>query len=139
MTGRADVLADVLAGRVAAGVHRWAGGADADPCPAAREAGWRCATLDTAGVEDRAGLLAELGAALDFPAHYGRNLDALHDCLRDLAEPTVLVWRGWGTPALAEPRAFAGVVRVLGADRPGAALEVVLVGPGPADAAPLLG
>jgi len=25
-----------------------------------------------------------LAAALDFPAHYGNNLDALHDCLTDL-------------------------------------------------------
>ena len=27
--------------------------------------------------------------ALDFPSYYGRNLDALHDCLTDVAEP---VW-----------------------------------------------
>lgn len=25
---------------------------------------------------------------LGFPAHYGKNLDALHDCLGEIAEPT---------------------------------------------------
>ena len=31
-----------------------------------------------------------LAQALNFPAYYGHNLDALHDCLRDL-DPTLLV------------------------------------------------
>ncbi|MGH3609345.1 MAG: barstar family protein, partial [Pseudonocardiaceae bacterium] len=37
-----------------------------------------------------------MGSALDFPAWYGRNLDALHDCLADLSwQPIgehVLIW-----------------------------------------------
>ena len=28
---------------------------------------------------------------LDFPAHYGRNLDALHDMLREMDRPTRIV------------------------------------------------
>ncbi len=28
---------------------------------------------------------------LCFPEHYGNNLDALHDCLGEIAEPTLLV------------------------------------------------
>ena len=32
--------------------------------------------------------------ALDFPAWYGGNLDALHDCLMELAEPVRLILRG---------------------------------------------
>ena len=31
---------------------------------------------------------AAFAEALGFPAHYGRNLDALHDCLGGIAEPT---------------------------------------------------
>ncbi|TIC88662.1 hypothetical protein E8D34_03020 [Nocardioides sp. GY 10113] len=134
-------MASILRGSAPAGVHRWDPDdrADDGELRAACDAhGWRLAYLDTSAVEDRAGVLADLGTALELPAHYGRNLDALHDCLRDLAEPTLLLWRGWGTPALAEPRAFAAVVRVLGARGPGAALEVLLAGAGPEDAAPLL-
>lgn len=31
-----------------------------------------------------------LAAGLDFPEYYGRNLDALHDCLTDLQEPVAV-------------------------------------------------
>jgi hypothetical protein len=40
--------------------------------------------------------LDAIGAALSFPPWYGRNLDALEDCLRDLswlpAGPHALIW-----------------------------------------------
>lgn len=36
-----------------------------------------------------------IAAALSFPAHYGKNLDALYDCLTDLSEGTHLVLRNW--------------------------------------------
>ena len=32
-----------------------------------------------------------LATSLAFPAYYGRNLDALNDCLTDICEPTLLV------------------------------------------------
>ena len=32
-----------------------------------------------------------LAQAFGFPAYYGRNLDALHDCLTDIAEDTALI------------------------------------------------
>lgn len=31
-----------------------------------------------------------IAEALNFPEYYGRNLDALHDCLTDIAEETVI-------------------------------------------------
>ena len=35
---------------------------------------------------------------LAFPAYFGRNLDALHDCLTDIASPTRLVLTGAASP-----------------------------------------
>ena len=35
---------------------------------------------------------------LSFPAWFGRNLDALHDCLTDVASPTRLVLTGTASP-----------------------------------------
>lgn len=41
-------------------------------------------------------LYAEFAAKLNFPGHFGHNLDALYDCLLDYAlavrEPTTLIW-----------------------------------------------
>ena len=35
---------------------------------------------------------------LAFPAYFGRNLDALHDCLTDVSTPPRLVLTGTGSP-----------------------------------------
>ena len=52
----------------------------------------RVFTIDLAGVRSAAKLHDALAAALPLPAHYGRNLDALHDVLGDLlaAQPLTL-------------------------------------------------
>ena len=36
-----------------------------------------------------------IAEALSFPAHYGKNLDALYDCLTELSQDTHLVLRNW--------------------------------------------
>ena len=46
--------------------------------------------LDGRRVDSRQMLHRLLAEGLGFPAWYGGNLDALHDCLLDLAEPTTL-------------------------------------------------
>lgn len=46
------------------------------------------ARIDLAGASDKEQLLARIAAALSFPDWFGRNWDALEDCLGDLA------WRG---------------------------------------------
>ena len=35
---------------------------------------------------------------LAFPAYFGRNLDALHDCLTDIGAPIRLILTGAGSP-----------------------------------------
>ncbi|MDO4637214.1 MAG: barstar family protein [Lautropia sp.] len=39
---------------------------------------------DCAAADDKVSVLATLGKALQLPAHFGCNLDALYDCLTDL-------------------------------------------------------
>ncbi|WP_435769358.1 barstar family protein [Nocardioides sp. SYSU DS0651] len=133
-------LAAVLAGRRPPGVHRWESGLDVGEVRRAVEhAGWRFRYVDGAGLATRRDALVALGDVLGFPAHYGANLDALNDCLRDLPVPTVLLWDAWSGVARADAGGFGAVVRVLAARGPDApALEVLLRGPGPADAVQLL-
>ena len=53
-----------------------------------------CFVLDVSACETAEDLHRALAEGLHFPAWYGGNLDALHDCLTDLHEPTKLVVRG---------------------------------------------
>ena len=48
------------------------------------------ALIDGAAIETRDQLHDALARQLSLPAYYGRNLDALFDCLTDLAEDTEL-------------------------------------------------
>lgn len=52
-------------------------------------------TLNCAGLETKAQLHGALAEALSFPDWYGKNLDALYDCLTDLDEPVHLHLIGW--------------------------------------------
>lgn len=103
MTG----IDDLLDGSTTPGVHRVR---RADP-DALAAAGWRVGVLGA--VETRGEALAGVGEALGFPGHYGRNLDALWDCLTDLEAPTALVWAGWQVLATGAPQAWADVFGVL--------------------------
>ncbi len=47
--------------------------------------------LDGAKIRDREGLHDLLSDRLNLPEWYGRNLDALYDCLTDLTEVTVFL------------------------------------------------
>ena len=123
-------LAAVLAGRLPSGVYRWHAAYDvADVQHAVEAAHWRFAHLDGWVTQTAPEFHAAIAAALGFPAHYGRNLDALHDCLRDLTGPTVLLWDGWSPLARADQRTFTVVLAILAehADH----LTVLLRGAGP--------
>ena len=51
------------------------------------------AVLDCAEIRTRNDLHDALMTLLPLPEWYGRNLDALHDCLTDPMEPTLLILR----------------------------------------------
>ena len=49
--------------------------------------------LDGASMESREALHDQLQNRLPLPAWYGRNLDALYDCLTDCPEPLTILLR----------------------------------------------
>jgi RNAse (barnase) inhibitor barstar len=51
---------------------------------AAKTVGLDVFKLDLGGARGKSGLLDRFAKALRFPAHFGKNLDALNDCLTDL-------------------------------------------------------
>lgn len=106
-------LAGILGGHHPAGVYRWHGAmAEAEVKRTVEHAGWTCGVVDGWTHQDKAGLLAEVAATLEFPAWFGHNLDALADCLRDLIEPTILLWDGWGPLAREDEHAFEAALEV---------------------------
>lgn len=133
-------LAGLLAGHPGSpgpGVYRWHATFDAGELThTVAVAGWSCAHLDGV-VETREEALAALGEALDFPDHYGRDLDVLGGCLRELPAPTVLLWDHWGVLAYADEDFFGRVLGLLRerAENPAPAdlpqLTVLLRGTGP--------
>ena len=95
-------LAKILAHHHDSGVYLWhAAFPPSEVEHAVEKAGWRFAYVDGWHDQTRKEFLAAIGAALGFPDHFGKNLDALNDSLRDLPGPTVLLWDGWCTLARA--------------------------------------
>lgn len=131
-------LAAVLAGRRPAGVYRWHGAFEpAEVQHTVEHAGWTFGHLDGWRAESKAEFLAGVGEALQFPAYYGQNFDALVDCLRDLESESgvVLLWDGWGPFARADEHAFRVALDILrersAAPSGGGAFAVLLRGDGP--------
>lgn len=84
----------------------------------ARSRGYLVVRIDGREVPDKAALLARLAEALRFPDYFGRNLDALYDCLRDLDESApapgyLVVIENSGAACTARRGDFAAVVGVL--------------------------
>jgi ribonuclease inhibitor len=51
--------------------------------------------IDCTNIGSKEQLHRVLAQTLRFPAHYGMNLDALHDCLGEISEKTHLILRNW--------------------------------------------
>lgn len=62
---------------------------------------WDSVEVDLSDVKTVEGLHAELKEALELPDYYGGNLDALHDCLTDIAssateaDPVIVTFAGY--------------------------------------------
>ena len=78
---------------------------------AARAAQLRLFTVDASVARTKAQMLGLLGRTLEFPSWFGRNWDALEDCLTDLSwieQPGALIHiEGFGAYAKADPDGFA--------------------------------
>lgn len=61
-------------------------------------------TIDLTNIHTPRGMHAYIAYVMNFPAHYGRNLDALHDMLTEIGEPTLLTFR---RPAVLPPEMAA--------------------------------
>ena len=68
-------------------------------------------TIDCSTIENKDQLHDAFSRALCFPAHYGRNLDALHDCLTEIAEPNSGLITNVGIDHRQGFGSFEGVVR----------------------------
>ena len=78
-------LSGMLADHTASGAYYVdAGGADA-LADAAERLEFAFVRIDLQGCEDKDAVLARIAQALDFPEWFGRNWDALADCLDDLS------------------------------------------------------
>lgn len=132
-------LAAVLAGHEPPGIHLWHGAFDvADVRHAVEHAGWTFGHVDGwTAADSKAAFLDAVGAALGFPDWYGRNFDALADCLHDVgpgSDGVVLLWDGWSTLARGDEKAFSIALSVLGMrvhDDRGVPFTVLLRGEGP--------
>ncbi|MBX7468259.1 barstar family protein [Streptomyces sp. MAG02] len=76
----------------------------------ARAEGWATVVLDLTGVTGKAALMDRFARALDLPDWFGRNWDALADCLGDLpatGHGRLLIVTGWQPYADARPEEWA--------------------------------
>jgi RNAse (barnase) inhibitor barstar len=73
--------------------------------------------MDGERAVDKLSTLDAIAAALSFPDYFGRNLDALYDCLTDLAwlppGEHVLIWAGSDRLKATDPKAYLGIRSVL--------------------------
>ena len=73
--------------------------------------------LDGDVTVDKQSTMDAIAQALSFPAYFGRNLDALYDCLTDLSwlppGEHVLIWVNSDNLKQAEPRTYQSIRSVL--------------------------
>lgn len=140
-----DPLADLLDGRVPAAVYRWP--TATRPDHASVTGGWRTFILDGTELRTRETFLDACEQAFHLPHWFGRNWDALWDCLTDLswapAPGYLVIYDRWRELAVSDPDSWAIVRRLLDevsrywADRQ-TPFAVLLTGEGPSSDVPVL-
>lgn len=114
-----DEVDDLFTGDRPAGLHRLTTAVAADDlAERAAAEGWRPVVVDLTAVADKAGLLDSVATAAAFPAHVGRNWDALQDALGDLSwlgpvDGYLVVLAGWAGFGAAAPAEAAVLTAVL--------------------------
>lgn len=103
-----DDLAGLTDGSLRPGIYRVPAGELSLPERLAA-AGWQVAEIDPS--DDLEEFYDQISEALAFPGYFGRNLDALWDCLTDLTEPTVLII--WSPYQGSVPATWTGPLSVL--------------------------
>jgi hypothetical protein len=101
-----------------------------------RQGGAQPHLVDGATVRSKAKAMDAIAMALSFPDYFGRNLDALYDCLTDLSwlpeGEHVLIWDRPEVLRAHDPPAYAAVYAVLAdaiGTQPVGRLRVLLVSP----------
>lgn len=80
-------------------------------------------TLDGNILADAAQVHDYLKGCLGFPEYYGKNLDALHDCLGDLDDMEIII-----TAPEEDSAVFQRILRVLkAADRENDSLKIIIL------------
>ena len=69
--------------------------------------------IDGEIIKDAKGLHYQLAEKLSFPEWYGNNLDALHDCLTDINEPTEIELTNFGALKLNLGNYYERFIKVL--------------------------
>jgi len=70
--------------------------------------------FDASHIESMDQLHAELARSLDFPAHYGRNLDALYDCLSgEISLPLKIIWKNYRLTQSALGKDITEILKVM--------------------------
>ena len=73
--------------------------------------------VDGSRTVDKASTLDAIAEALSFPDYFGKNLDALYDCLTDLSwlprGEHVLIWSGSSLLKDGDPKAYLAIRSVL--------------------------
>lgn len=114
-----DRLIALLNGRIEPGVYRLARGIEGEAmAELAGRLGWRWAHLDGRQIASKGAFLAACASALEFPAYFGNNWDALHDSIRDLSwaparRGYLLLYEDAGHFAAAAPADFTVALDIL--------------------------
>ena len=73
----------------------------------------RTITINGREMTSRTNAHAHIAERLSFPDHYGRNLDALHDCLTEIFEPTYIIFEHRNDALLSLGSYGAALLKVL--------------------------
>lgn len=136
-------IREALPGLRGQAVHLMAAARESEVTAVLEGAGFVVLRLEGAKARDEASLFTEAARGLRLPDHFGRNWDALDECLRGLGEGQsrrlALLWRAADRSLAADPQMvvdatslLTDVARDLGAEDPPTQLEVFLLGETPA-------